>query len=213
MDDSFLTLAGPGEAEIRILASRFLAHAAPVADEEGARALLSERERRYFDATHNCAAWRLRGDRWRTIDAGEPSGSAGAPILAAIDGAGLVDVEVVVTRYFGGTKLGVGGLVRAYGQAASEALALAPKRRGIDAERVRVPYPYELTSVVMRAIEQVSAHEVEHGYAGEGAEAVLEMTVARSALPELELFLRDQSAGALEAETLGPTTLYLTERP
>ena len=151
------TPAGPATAQPRDLGSRFLALAAPVCEEAGARAVLQERERQMFDAAHHCSAWRLRDGTGRANDAGEPSGSAGAPILAAIDGAGLVDCCVVVTRYFGGTKLGVGGLVRAYGEAAALALEGAPRRGGVRAVRLRVRYPYEHTAAVMRMLERVGA--------------------------------------------------------
>src|SRR3954449_12162760 len=95
--DDFLALAGPGEAETRVKASVFLAHAAPVASEEEARSVLAAREKAMWDANHHCSAWKLRGGIARANDAGEPNSSAGAPILAAIEGAGLVDTLVIVT--------------------------------------------------------------------------------------------------------------------
>ncbi|MBV9775326.1 MAG: YigZ family protein, partial [Gemmatimonadetes bacterium] len=159
--EAFVTLAAPGEAETRVKASTFLALAVPVTTEEEARAVVAARAKAMFDATHHCSAWRLRGGTGRANDAGEPSGSAGAPILAAIDGAGVVDCCVVVTRYYGGTKLGVGGLVRAYGEAAALALAEAPRRAGVLAARLRVRYPYEHTAPVMRMLERVGADAVE----------------------------------------------------
>jgi hypothetical protein len=128
--DTFVTLAGDGVAQTRVKGSTFAALAAPAPDEAEARARLAAREREMWDATHHGSAWRMRGGTVRANDAGEPSGSTGAPILAAIDGAGLTDCVVIVTRYYGGTKLGVGGLVRAYGDAAAEALAAAPRRVG-----------------------------------------------------------------------------------
>jgi uncharacterized YigZ family protein len=207
-DASFQTLAGVGEAEIRVRGSRFIARAAPAADEEAARRALAECERTYFDATHNCSAWRLRGGVWRANDAGEPSGSAGAPILAAIDGAEVVDCVVVVTRYFGGTKLGVGGLIRAYGDAAALALQAAPRRIGTPAVRLRIRYPYEHTAAVMRVLEQAEAQAVEHGYANGGREGEVELTVPlRSEAPLCES-LRDQSAGTLAPECLDERVLY-----
>ena len=114
--DGFVTVAGPAEAQTRVKASVFLAYAAPVATEEEARAVLAAREKAMWDANHHCSAWRLRGGVSRANDAGEPGGSAGAPILAAIDGAGLVDVVVIVARWFGmlfllhavGVHVGVG---------------------------------------------------------------------------------------------------------
>lgn len=208
MDEGFHTLAGRGEAETRVRASRFLALAFPARDEGEARRVLEERERRYFDATHHCAAWRFRDGSWRALDAGEPSGSAGAPILAAIDAQGLVDTAVVVTRYFGGTKLGVGGLVRAYGEAAAEAIAAAPRLLGIPAYRVRIDYPYALTSAVMRVIERSDARDVEHGYATTGGGATVELTLPRARLDRFRDLLRDQSGGQLEPDLRGETVLY-----
>jgi uncharacterized YigZ family protein len=191
-----------------VKASRFLAVAAPVGSEEEARALVAERQRLDFDATHHCSAWRLHGGVWRANDAGEPSGSAGAPILAAIDGAGLEDCVVVVTRYYGGTKLGVGGLVRAYGDAAALALRSAPRRLATPAARVRVRYEYAHTAAVMRVMERLGAQEVEHGFTAGGAGGEVEFTVALSQQAILPDLLREQTAGAVTAETLSPRLLY-----
>lgn len=210
MTDPFQTLAAAAEAETRVRGSTFLALAAPVADEEGARGVLAERERRFFDATHNCSAWRLRGGVWRANDAGEPSGSAGAPILAAIEGADVRDCIVVITRYYGGTKLGVGGLVRAYGEAAALALEAAPRLAATPAVRCRIRYPYEHTAAVMRALEQAGAERIEHGYAAGGQEGEVEFSVGARREPALREQLREQTAGALVPERLGETILYHT---
>lgn len=207
-EDSFVTLAGPGEAETRVIGSRFLAVALPVADEEEARTLLEARRQRFFDATHNCSAWRLRDGTWRANDAGEPGGSAGAPILAAIDGAGVRDCLVVVTRFFGGTKLGVGGLVRAYGEIAALALEAAPRLHALRAVRVRVRYPYPHTSAVMRVLERVGAEEVEHGFFQGGQLGEISATLPRGAEGDLGDQLREQTAGAVEAERVGERLLY-----
>src|ERR1700741_5629554 len=105
-----MPLDEPGEARTRVKGSVFLAHAAPAASEERARAILAAREKAMWDASQHCSAWKLRDGTARANDAGEPSGSAGAPILAAIEGGGVSDAIVVVTRWAGGRKLGVGGL-------------------------------------------------------------------------------------------------------
>ncbi|HEX8696868.1 MAG TPA: YigZ family protein [Longimicrobium sp.] len=206
--DEFLTLAAPAEAETRVKGSVFLALAAPAASEEEARALLAGREKARWDATHHCSAWRLRSGVSRANDAGEPSGSAGAPILAAIDGAGLTDCIVVVTRWFGGTRLGVGGLARAYGEAAADALSAAPKRLGTRAARLSVRYPYEHTAAVMRALERAGAAEVEHGYAESGDAGTVEFSVPASAAAGVAEELREATAGALAPEPLGEAVLY-----
>lgn len=119
------TLATATHLEREIRKSRFLAHAAPVDTPEAALATLAAVSDP--DATHNCWAYRI-GQQYRFSDDGEPAGTAGKPILAAIDGQGLDQVLVVVTRWYGGIKLGAGGLVRAYGGTAAECLRLAPRR-------------------------------------------------------------------------------------
>ncbi len=120
-----ITLAAEHEHEEVIKRSRFLARAASIADEaEALRWMASVRER---EANHNCWAWKL-GDVVRFSDDGEPGGTAGRPILSAIEMHGLDGVVVVVTRWFGGIKLGAGGLVRAYRGVAASCLREAPKR-------------------------------------------------------------------------------------
>ena len=208
LTDDFLTLAGAAEAQTRVKASVFLAYAAPVAGEEEARARLAAREKALWDANHHCSAWRLRGGVSRANDAGEPGGSAGAPILAAIDGAGLVDVVVVVTRWFGGTKLGVGGLVRAYGEAAALALEAAPRRVGTVAARLRVRYPYPHTAAVMRVLERAGAAEIEHGYEAGGEAGIVDFSIPASAEAAVGAELREATSGAVAAEHAGETVLY-----
>lgn len=205
---SFTTLSAAAEAQFREKASVFLAHAAPVETEAEARAVLAEREKLHWDATHNCSAWLLRSGVRRANDAGEPSGSAGAPILAAIEGAGLTDCIVIVTRWYGGTKLGVGGLVRAYGDAAAQALAAALKRVGVEAARLRIQYPYAFTAAVMRAMERADAEEIEHGYAESGDAGIVEISVPQPAVAALGDELREGTAGAVAAEKIGDRVLY-----
>ena len=123
-----LTLAGPVHVEPEpIKKSRFIGDGAPVISAAEAMAFVDQIRGTYSDAGHHCFAWRLRvGDRgFKTHDDGEPRGTAGPPILNHIDGAGLVGVVFVVTRYFGGIKLGKGGLIRAYGGTAGEAIRAA----------------------------------------------------------------------------------------
>jgi uncharacterized YigZ family protein len=118
------TLTAPHRIEIEVRKSRFIARAAPIDSPDAALAYL--REVADASATHNCWAFRI-GDQYRSSDDGEPGGTAGRPILAAIDGQGVDRVVVVVTRWYGGIKLGAGGLVRAYGGAAAECLRTAPR--------------------------------------------------------------------------------------
>ena len=127
--DEFLVLAGTGKAESRVLGSRFLGLALPVSNEQEISKQVAARAREYHDATHHCfaAIWDL-GQCEQSSDAGEPRGTAGLPILRAIQSAGLSNTLVIVTRYFGGTKLGKGNLARTYSTCAEETLRAAPKR-------------------------------------------------------------------------------------
>ncbi|MBM3324315.1 MAG: YigZ family protein [Calditrichaeota bacterium] len=138
----FLTLAGPGNAQLRVLGSRFLALARPITSEQEAMQHVSQRVREYHDATHHCFAFILGPDRHeQSSEAGEPRGTAGLPILRAIEAAKLTNTLVIVTRYFGGKKLGKGNLARAYGTCAGEALRTAPKKTIRQAQRLRVKIP------------------------------------------------------------------------
>lgn len=116
---AYTTLSGPAEAEVGAKRSRFLAHLAPAADEEAARAVIEAARRAHHDARHHCSAFVLGPDRRteRSNDDGEPAGTAGSPMLDVLRGSGLTDVVAVVTRWFGGTLLGTGGLIRAYSDA------------------------------------------------------------------------------------------------
>lgn len=124
MDPTYATIARSASAETEVKRSRFLAIAVRVEDDASARGVIIEARKRNRDAGHHCSAFVLgpTGQIQRTNDDGEPSGTAGAPMLEIINGRGLSDVVTVVTRFFGGTLLGAGGLVRAYGDAVGQAL-------------------------------------------------------------------------------------------
>jgi uncharacterized YigZ family protein len=143
-EDAYLTLADRAEAGFTVQGSEFLAHAAPVESVAAAEAFIEEIEAAYDDATHNVPAYRVRADPFREYasDDGEPSGSAGKPMLSVLQGQEIENVCVVVTRYFGGTELGVGGLVRAYSGAVKDVLDAAAivKERPHEAFSVSVDY-------------------------------------------------------------------------
>ena len=143
-DDTFLTVAAPAEAASRERSSKFLSYIYPVASEEEIRGHLDALRKRYYDATHHCYAWRLgpHGEAFRSNDDGEPSGTAGKPILGQLLSHGLTDCLVVVVRYFGGTKLGVPGLIAAYRESAAEAIAAA------------VDFPYVAMNDIMRVVKE-----------------------------------------------------------
>lgn len=157
--DTYLTLAGRGEGELKVKGSRFLAEALPVDDEVAAEAAIEAIRKRAYAATHHCTAYRLdpSGNTFRYNDDGEPSGTAGPPIFRQIESRDLTHTLVVVTRYYGGTKLGTGGLVRAYGEAAAMALDVAPIVERILRDRVHLRFAYADTSPAMHTIDQYDA--------------------------------------------------------
>ena len=137
--------AGPARTEIRASNSRFIASAAPADSVEAARAFIAEMRAEMPDATHHVYAYVVGHGATTTLgmsDDGEPSGTAGRPALAVLRGSGLGDVALVVTRYFGGTLLGTGGLVRAYGDAAKAVLAELPRAEKIDRSELAIVLPY-----------------------------------------------------------------------
>ena len=168
MTDSYRTLARPASAEPpKTKGSRFIGEAFPVRTEEEAMARLEAVRKREHAATHWCWAYRLgvEGDAFRYSDDGEPSGSAGAPILRQIEARELTNTLVVVTRYYGGTKLGTGGLVRAYGEAASEVLDAARIVEHVVRVPVRLRFAYDDTSPAMHTVNRFDAEIAEQHYA------------------------------------------------
>ncbi|MCU0449256.1 MAG: YigZ family protein [Bernardetiaceae bacterium] len=155
--DRYLTIAAPAEFGFKEKGSKFLAFAYPVADEAAVKAQLAQLRKPYFDATHHCYAYALGPQRaaTRANDDGEPSGTAGLPILNQIKAAGLSDVLVVVVRYFGGTKLGAAGLVAAYKTAAAEVLALARPLEKTLTETLQLGFNYLALHQVMRVVKEL----------------------------------------------------------
>ena len=159
--DQFRTLAAAAQDSLLVQGSKFIAVIAPVSDSESADTVLHERQRRYPDATHHCWAWRVGQPGppiERSADAGEPSGTAGRPIADALRGALLENVVCVVTRYFGGTKLGTGGLVRAYGNAARGAIGEAQIVERTVVRELTLSFDHERTGVVYRVLEEFRLH-------------------------------------------------------
>jgi uncharacterized YigZ family protein len=186
--------------EIQVLNSRFIATAAPVFTVEDARAFIARIKSEFADATHNVPAY-LVGYGASVIahchDDGEPSGTAGRPALAVLQGSGLGDVVVVVTRYFGGTKLGTGGLVRAYGDAVRAVLEVLPRAEKVPTHTVTVAAPYPFFERIRLA---VGAH---HGQILNEAFAVDVTLTARFPIEQFPAFqaaLQEMSNGALAAE-------------
>ncbi len=185
-----VTLASTARAELEVKRSRFLAAATRCDDP--AEALALRDSLRLPDARHNCWAYKV-GGAYRFSDDGEPGGSAGRPILAAIEGQGLDHVVVVVARYFGGVKLGVGGLVRAYGGVASSCLRAAERLTLVPQVVCVVAAPFHASSPVFHAIEQAGATVEAQDYAPDGLR--LTVRLRASALPPFRTAITEATAG------------------
>jgi uncharacterized YigZ family protein len=198
--DRYVTIAGDSAAEIEVKRSRFLCSLHRASEESGARAFVEEMRRRHWEARHHCSAFVLGpdGSTARSSDDGEPAGTAGAPMLEVLRGAGVSDVVAVVSRYFGGILLGAGGLVRAYGDAV---------RAGLDSVRLMERQKMRLYVV-----------EVDHAHAGRvendlrargitvrgaryGDRVGLDLAVAPGV--DLDALIAEVSAGELVATACG----------
>jgi uncharacterized YigZ family protein len=182
------TLAAPATHLLEVRHSRFQAHAAPVEDPAQAMEFIARVAD--ADATHNCWAWRL-GQDYRSSDDGEPAGTAGRPILAAIDGQGYDRIAVVVARWFGGIKLGAGGLVRAYGGAAAECLRLATRQPLVAMAEVELACGFGDLGAVHAALAAHAAEKTGERFEADGAHLSLRLPAAQVAA--LQLRLRDAS--------------------
>ena len=157
IQDSYLSVPAPAEGLFKDNGSRFISFAYPVETEEEVKDIVADLKKRYHDARHHCYAYRLGylGDRFRANDDGEPSGSAGRPILGQIDSRGLSDTLVVVVRYFGGIKLGIPGLIRAYKTSTSEALDKAGQIEKIAGKWFKVTFDYQDMNQVMKILKDM----------------------------------------------------------
>ena len=185
------TLAAPAQFALEAKKSRFLARAVPVESPEAALAWLAGAADP--QATHNCWAYRI-GAAYRFNDDGEPGGSAGRPILAAIDGQGLDQVVVLVVRWYGGTNLGVGGLVRAYGGAAAECLRTAARRPLVDWCEAELACEFALAGAVHGLLEAYAASKRAESFDEHGLR--LSLRLPASSFEALAVRLRDLSRGA-----------------
>ncbi|MBO5875321.1 MAG: YigZ family protein [Alistipes sp.] len=154
--DSYLTIAAPAEAIYKEKSSKFLTYAYPVHSEEEIRELLEVLYKRHYDATHHCYAWRMgpHGEQFRANDDGEPSGTAGKPILGQLLSNSLTDCLIVVVRYFGGTKLGVSGLISAYKESAAAVIEEAEIIEKTVDRVFTIEFPYLVMNDVMRIIKE-----------------------------------------------------------
>lgn len=195
-NDGYRAPAREVRAEIRDRGSRFLAVVAPAVDEDALDARLRALADEMPDATHHCWAARLGNPPVeRSSDAGEPSGTAGVPILQVLRGAELSDVAAIVVRWFGGTKLGKGGLARAYAGATREAVEAVPVVRKIPTVELTVELPYELIGPVKRLVHPPEVELLDERY---GAGVRFRLAVQERELEAFKASLADLRLAAEE---------------
>ena len=186
--------------EITVVNSHFIATAAPVFSVDEARTFIARIRKEFADAAHNVPAY-LVGHGSSVIahcsDDGEPSGTAGRPALALLRGSGLGDVVVVVTRYFGGTKLGTGGLVHAYGDAVREVLAILPRAEKVPTCTVMMAVPYPYFERVRLAVTAHGGQVMDEDF---GVDVTVTARFAIESFPGFQAALQEFSSGQLEAE-------------
>jgi uncharacterized YigZ family protein len=190
MSPVLCTLAQAATASLEIKKSRFVCQAAPVSTPAAALAFLQQIAD--SQATHNCWAYRI-GQNYRFSDDGEPAGTAGKPMLQAIDGQGFDAVMVVVTRWYGGIKLGAGGLMRAYGGAVAECLRLAERIALVQRVEIEFALPFAGLAIVRSRLGELEAELLGEVFSAEGAELRLALPDANVA--PLERLLADLTRG------------------
>ena len=195
--DRYKSIAAPSEGLFKDNGSRFLALAYPVETLEQVKDIVAGLKKQYHDARHHCFAYRLgcQGDVWRASDDGEPSGSAGRPILGQIDSLGLSDVLVVVVRWFGGIKLGIPGLIRAYKTSSADALSQATLIKKTAARRFRLRFDYLSMNAVMKVLKDMDLPQSAQEF---GETCSLEVRVRLSAVEDF----RDRLADKVNLEEL-----------
>lgn len=187
--DTYQTIVGQSEATIRERSSKFLSLAYHVTSADQVKEIMDGLRKRYYDATHHCYAYRLgpQGEEWRANDDGEPSGTAGKPILGQLLSRDITDILVVVIRWFGGTKLGVAGLIETYRESTAAVLDVCKiEERTVD-RIYTIRYPFESMDGVMRAVKAVGPKIVEQTF-----DNMCSMKLA------IRLSLADQLYGRLE---------------
>lgn len=166
MEDLYKTITAPAEGLYKEKGSKFLSFAYPVQSEEQIKGIVAELKEKYYDARHHCYAWMLGADKknFRANDDGEPSSTAGRPILGQIQSKEVTNVLIVVVRYFGGTKLGVSGLINAYREAAADALNHAEIVEKTVDEQIRICFSYLVLNDVMKIVKEENPDVLERNF-------------------------------------------------
>ena len=184
MLDTFKTIAAIAEGTYSEKRSKFLAFALPVETVEQVKQYVAEYQKRYYDARHACYAYMLGAERteFRANDNGEPSGTAGKPILGQINSYGLTNILIIVVRYFGGIKLGTSGLIVAYRQAAIEALENATIiERTVD-DDITFSYEFPMMNAVMKIVKDLNPQIIAQGY---DTDCTMTLRIRRGLMPQL----------------------------
>ena len=200
-----MSVANPAHAvSDPIKGSRFLGDIAPVTTEDEAQRFIQTIRNRESGANHHCYAWRLISGRpeYRTWDDGEPGGTAGLPILARIDGTQLLNVVIVVTRYFGGTKLGKGGLIRAYGNTARLVIDTAQIEERVETSMLHLQLDYADLGSVQGVLSTMNLHPKQEDY---GVQVQMEVAVPMESVEEFTALILDKSAGRVHPTRQQPT--------
>lgn len=184
MQDTYLTIETSGEGVFKEKMSRFLSFAIPVSSVSEAREYIEMYRKEYYDARHVCWAYMIGHERncFRANDNGEPSGTAGKPILGQINSNNLTDILIIVVRYFGGIKLGTGGLIVAYKQAAAEALAACTIVERLVEDTIHIRFEYPLMNDVMRIVKEEQPTVLSQTFE---MDCEMALRLRRSAMPRL----------------------------
>lgn len=199
-EDEYFTIAQMQTAEIKVKGSRFIGTIRPVALEHEAFEFINHVSQKFYDASHYCYAYLIGhppSGSARYSDAGEPAGTAGVPILNSIRGKGLTNVAVVVTRYFGGTKLGKGGLARAYSECSRKAIEQGTIIKKYMLEKIQLEYDYAFTGPVMRVISTFQA-KIDESVHGPTTKLIL--SLRRSRVEKFKLNLIETTSGQIKFE-------------
>lgn len=200
--DRVNVLGGPGQSDLTVQRSRFLGFALPAPEEAAARAAIAAVRQRYHDARHVCCAWRLGTPpppREFRHDDGEPAGTAGEPLLAAIRRGDLTNTVVVAVRYFGGVKLGTGGLARAYGAAATLAIEAAPRAELALGRRFHLKFPYALRRAVEHVLLARGGRAAAENY---GEQVDWEVWLPHSGCPGFAAAISEATAGIVTIQEI-----------
>jgi uncharacterized YigZ family protein len=200
MPRQYRTVARNGSVELEIRKSRFVCNIGRVTTDDEARSFVTDLKKRRWDASHNCSAYVVgeRGDIQRTSDDGEPSGTAGMPMLTVLLKRELTDTVAVVTRYFGGTKLGAGGLIRAYGQAVSDAIDATGVVERKELTQLAIAATFEDAGRLENWLRAGGhePHDVEYS-----EQVRMLLTLDPAAVPEVEATVAEQTGGRATVES------------